>query len=381
MTYMALNHSPFAQARNRALASSTAALLLLLCSCRTSGPGATAMIASEPRSFPPGLADMRLHTESNRLYDACGVPVWLRGLNLPSLEWTNRGEHIIDSIKVVTADWKANLIRLPLSQDYRFGKTPDDRDGGRTYRAIVDRAVECRLRRQSLHCARTPLVQPRPMGLRRRQGGRRLCPDQLSVVFWNDLATRYKNHPAVIFGVYNEPHDVSWKIWREGGTVQDLPAKWNRDQARPTYEAVGLQKLYDTVRAVGAENVITVAGLDWGYDLRGVTNGYALQATNCIYETHPYRNKKNWDANFGGVCRVYPDYIGEFGGGPNDLDYGREIMDYAKAHQAHWSAWCFHPQAGPRMLKNWSYEPTVFGQFVKDTLAATPTQFPVTNTP
>jgi hypothetical protein len=28
-----------------------------------------------------------------------------------------------------------------------------------------------------------------------------------------------------------------------------------------------------------------------------------------------------------------------------------------------------HTNAGPTLIKNWNYEPTVFGQFVKDRLA------------
>ena len=45
------------------------------------------------------------------------------------------------------------------------------------------------------------------------------------MIFWHDLATRYKNHPNVIFGLYNEPHDVPWEVWRNGGMVTDIPAK------------------------------------------------------------------------------------------------------------------------------------------------------------
>jgi len=36
-------------------------------------------------------------------------------------------------------------------------------------------------------------------------------PDQNSVVFWKDCAAACRDHPAVIFDLYNEPHDVTCK--------------------------------------------------------------------------------------------------------------------------------------------------------------------------
>jgi hypothetical protein len=50
-------------------------------------------------------------------------------------------------------------------------------------------------------------------------------------------------------------------------------------------------------------------------------------------------------------------------------------MDYAAEHRIRcWTAWDFHPAAGPTLIKNWQYEPTAFGQFVKDILAQPPAQ-------
>jgi hypothetical protein len=51
---------------------------------------------------------------------------------------------------------------------------------------------------------------------------------------------------------------VSWEVWLSGG---DTGEGW---------QGVGMQKLYDTVRAAGADNLVIVGGLDWAYDLSGV---------------------------------------------------------------------------------------------------------------
>ncbi len=63
-------------------------------------------------------------------------------------------------------------------------------------------------------------------------------PDRNSLEFWKSVASAYKNHPAVIFDLYNEPHDVSWDIWHKGGQVTE---KAGRRTPAKTYEAVGMQ--------------------------------------------------------------------------------------------------------------------------------------------
>ena len=62
----------------------------------------------------------------------------------------------------------------------------------------------------------------------------------------------------MLFELYNEPHDVSWRVWKSGGDAGD------------GCQAVGMQQLYDAVRATGAENLVIIGGLDWAYDLSGV---------------------------------------------------------------------------------------------------------------
>ena len=354
-----------------------AALLVLFHSTGIGQPAGAGLIASQTRPFDPKLAPMQLHTKGTELFDANGKPVWLYGVNIASLEWRSDGDNVQESVSRAINDWRVNLIRLPLAQDRWFGKMTNQTDGGAAYRAIVDNLVDT--------CAAAHVYIDLDLhwsecGKWVNEGGKlgqHIMPDEHSVTFWHDLAIRYKNHPNVIFGLYNEPHNVSWDVWRNGGTVTDVPAKENPDQTRVTYEAVGMQKLYDTVRATGAQNLVTVSGLDWGFDLSGVLHGNAVTGTDFVYETHPYPFKKNWDMNFGEVSRQYPVYVGEWGfgernwGGTNGPAYAQQLMDYIKAHDIRmWTAWDLHPAAGPTLIKNWSYEPTTFGKFVKKQLAA-----------
>ena len=318
------------------------------------------------------VEEMRLRTDGTKVVDVHGKPIGLFGVNIASLEWRDDGDHVEESVHRAIADWKVNVIRLPLAQDRWFGKMPSQVDGGSAYRELVDKVVDiCATQRVyivlDLHWSNC--------GKWVNEGGRlgqHVMPDVQSAEFWRDAATRYKNRPHVIFCLYNEPHDVSWEAWRNGGTVTDVPSRQERDQTRVTYEAVGMQKLYDIVRATGAKNLITVSGLDWGYDLSGVLRGYAIEGRDIVYETHPYPQKREWDRGFGEVSRRFPVFIGEWGsvGNTEGLDYGRRLMEYAEQHDVQfWTAWDFHPQAGPTLIRNWSYEPTAFGSYVKDLLA------------
>lgn len=333
--------------------------------------------ASPTRPFDLKLEPMRLHTKGNKVLDAVGKPVWLYGVNIASLEWTTDGDHVQESVGRAINDWKVNLIRLPLAQDRWFGKMPDETDGGAAYRALVDKLVEtCAAARVYLDLD----LHWSDCGQWVNEGGelgQHNMPDKNSLLFWQDVASRYKNQPNVIFGLYNEPHDVSLAVWHDGGTVTDQPPIWNPDQARTSYKAVGLQKLYDTARATGATNLVTVSGLDWGFDLSGVLRGYEIKGSNLVYETHPYPFKDtDWDNTFGIISGKFPVYIGEWGFGgrwsnlTNDLKYARQLMDYARQHNLHWTAWDLHTSAGPTLIKNWQYDPTIFGQFVKEQLAA-----------
>jgi hypothetical protein len=93
-----------------------------------------------------------------------------------------------------------------------------------------------------------------------------------------------------------------------------------------------------------------------------------------VYETHPYPEKgRRWDKSFGEAGEKYPVYIGEWGYGKDDtnvLSYAQNLMDYAQQRNLSWAAWDFHPTAHPALIKDWTYEPTDFGKFVKDKLAA-----------
>jgi hypothetical protein len=187
--------------------------------------------------------------------------------------------------------------------------------------------------------------------------------DDNSLVFWSEVASRYRDDGRVLFELYNEPHDVSWQIWRSGGTVDG-------------FHAVGMQQLYDTVRAAGANNLVLLGGLDWAYDLSGVPDN-RVTGFNIAYATHPYntpnRQPAAWDRSWGFLTATDPVLVTEFGN-LNDpsctTDYASKVIRYADRHRAGWTAWGWYPGGCtyPALIEDWSATPSALGQVVQAAL-------------
>lgn len=328
-----------------------------------------------------------------QILDSKGESVVLRGVNCASLEWTSDGQgHIHESVRVAIDDWHVNHVRLPLSQDRWFGKAPEQKDEGQAYRALVDEVVRlC----ASKGCYIILDLHWSNVGEWGRNIGQHSMPDENSAAFWKDIAPLYANHPAVLYDLYNEPHDISWDIWLNGGTVTDRP-NGRRAGTPKTFQAVGMQKLLDIVRAAGAKNVVIVGGLNWAYDFDGILDGRRLKdpdGNGVIYANHAYNNKGHavdvWISRMEAAAAKLPVIVSEFGGsgGPNRRtgrsgggaaanptgdDWLLHVTQAIQDHNWSWTAWDFHPQAGPTLITGWDYTPTPdFGVFVKQMLAGT----------
>jgi hypothetical protein len=316
--------------------------------------------AAEPDGPPP------LKVDGKQLKTADGKAVRLKGLNIPSLEW-GQGEHLLESLGVAVDDWGANVVRLPLAQDRWFGHAKEKKDGGAAYRkavrAFVDQAA-------AKKCYVILDLHWSDAGVWGERVAQHKMPDDNSVAFWAEAAEAFADHPAVLFGLYNEPHDVSWDVWRDGGTVSE--ADRNAPGGKLEYHTPGMQKLLDVCRDKGAKNVVVAGGLDWAYDLSGVVKGHALadpRGNGVVYDTHIYPWKKDWDRHVTPAADKYAVLVGEFGPDRGDpAPFVAQVLEYIDGHELHGVAWCLHPGAKPNLIKDWKYTPTAFGEPVKKAL-------------
>ncbi len=182
----------------------------------------------------------------------------------------------------------------------------------------------------------------------------------LAEEFWKYMAAEYRNDRGVMFEIWNEPQNKN----------RDL--SWNDIRGY-------MERLYEIIRTQGANNVIIAPGVYWSYDLRNIRNN-PLKGENIAYAWHNYPEDLNlttWDNAIDGLYNQYPILVTEwgFGSDPNNwhysksTDFGDKIKDFIIEKGLHFTAWCWHGEWHPAMLrKNW-HDLTEFGVFTKKFLS------------
>ncbi len=278
-----------------------------------------------------------LYVSGNQILDN-GNAVKLKGVNVSGLEFTNSGGSsdpntlaptFQSNINSALNTFNSRLIRLPLCQDRWIGQGGTDDWGAPNYSssywAFVDGIVN-----QASNANAYVLLECHwsDMGTWGSNFGQHNFCDWNTNYFWSQIAARYANNPAVIFGLYNEPHDLasdgngaaSWNIWKNGGQITE-----QYHGATYQYWSPGQQTLVNTIRGTGAHNLIVAGGLDWAYDLRGLTGGSALSdpgGNGIAYDVHIYyftgsasykSDPANWNTEILPAAKQYPVLAGEFG--------------------------------------------------------------------
>src|SRR5436190_1867572 len=185
------------------------------------GAGGAAGGAAGTHKMAPG----GYYTDGPTIRDGAGNAHLFHGVARPSLEWNAVGEHISASDFALMAGWKANVVRLALNQDFWLQNS--------AYPGTVDQAI------QWAKAAGLDVILDLHWSDKGELGvgvGQQIMADTNSVTFWTQVATKYKGDGRVMFELYNEPHDNSWAVWRNGGSAGG-------------FQVVGMQQLYDSVRA------------------------------------------------------------------------------------------------------------------------------------
>jgi hypothetical protein len=317
----------------------------------------TGCSASAPHMAPGGY-----YTNGNTVCTAGGKSHFFHGVDRPSLEWSKTGQNLSADDFLLMASWKANVVRIALNQDFWIAASPFF-DAG--YAAQVDSAIGWAEAAGmdvilDLHWSdKGTLGSCNPAS----GGCQQLMADANSLTFWSDVAGRYKNDGRVLFELYNEPHDVPWPVWQNGGPTS---GGWT---------AVGMQQLYNAVRAAGADNLVVIGGLGWAFDLSGVPT-YRIAGYNIMYATHPYdgsseRSPQRWLPAFGFLTKTDPVIITEFGDVGCATSYSSQLIAYADLHAASWTAWAWFPGGCgfPSLIEDWTGTTSEVGAVVKAALA------------
>jgi hypothetical protein len=324
--------------------------------------------------------------------DSSGNVHIFRGLDRPSLESNNAGDSLSQGDYQVMQMWGANVVRVSLNQDFWLSDSPMYDP---SYQGTVDQQVQWAEGFNldvilDLHWSDKGDYTNAP-------GGQQQMPDQHSNTFWQQVANKYKGDPHVLFELYNEPILYPggsldpWGVWLNGG---DCSAA----SGGPTgfSGAVGMQTLYNTIRATGAQNLVIIGGIHYAYDLSGVPSHAIQNGSNIMYATHPYaqsdKQPGTWNTAFGSLSATAPVIATEFGNqqsgapnGPCDTTYLSEFIQYAgkqnpggtsgPSNKLSWTAWAFYVTTDqchyPTLLADY-YDPNSNGTVVMNALMAGP---------
>lgn len=235
-----------------------------------------------------GATGLAVHVRGNRLVDAAGNTLQLRGVNASGLEfvaiqnwsaadpWGGGGPNWT-AIK----SWKANAVRLPLNEASWLGSTCKDpstgatrnADPGKNYVATVTKAIDeatakglyvildLHMSAPGTYC---PMIQ------------NTMADSDNSIRFWTSVAQTYQNRANVLFELFNEPFvsqtayfsGNAWQYLMKGvggpftGFIEGTLAGGSANVSY-NWNIASMQSMVDAVRATGATNVVLVAGLNY----------------------------------------------------------------------------------------------------------------------
>ena len=324
------------------------------------GPSASFMVAASAHPMAPN----GYYVVGNTIYNAAGQPHLFHGVDRPSLESSSTGYMLSAADYQAMASWGARVVRIALCQDYWL-------PGAALYTADYATRVDQNI--TWAHAAGLDVILDLHWtdhgDLSNTAPGQQRMADANSIPFWQSVATRYQGDGRVIFELYNEPHDISWDVWLNGGDTGD------------GFTAAGMQQLYDAVRGTGAENLVIIGGNQWSYDLSGVPT-HRVVGHNIAYATHPYdwpgESPTDWMASWGFLAATDPVIATEFGNSPNSVacstPYYSSLIAFADAHNVSWTAWAWWVGGCtfPPLLADWSGTPNDIGTVVQNALRAYP---------
>jgi endoglucanase len=326
-----------------------------------------------------GLSPLR--AAGNRIIDVLtGEPVTLRGINRSGMEYSEPaiGGFLASAslsrtdIEQMVCGWGANVIRLPFNQDWalrgRGNFSAED------YRQALDEVISWAASFGAYTLLDLQWLDADAAFGRLSDGSvNRVAPlpNQASIELWAALAERYRDEPAVLFDLFNEPHaplkddQNPMYFLTEDGAIELSeprtfgPSEWNR----------WASKLATAIQDIHPRALVWVSGLDWGFDLREVH----IDLPNVVYSAHVYPNRprRQWKSKFGHGCSGNPVFIGEWGGSGGDLAWGSELISYMRTVACGWTTWSWVDQ--PRLVHDaraGDYTPTAFGSLVRSELAS-----------
>jgi endoglucanase len=309
-----------------------------------------------------------LHVAENQLVDRHGEPIRLLGVNRSGAEYACvQGHKPLPgpsgprAIAAMTA-WGVNAVRVPLNEHCWLGINGSPAGYSKAhYRAAIKRFV-ARLHKAGLYVV-LDLHWNAP-GSQRADGQRPMADLDHAPAFWASVARTFKHDHAIAFDLFNEPHDISWKCWRDGCA---MPGGWR---------SAGMQRLVAAVRKTGALQPVIATGMRWGTDLSGWLENRPRDPRNQlaaglhIFDFSYCTSPECWTKTVEPVARRFPVVATELGQRDCAAAFMDRFMNWADNADVSYLGWSWNPFGcgGPALIESWSGTPTGPGQQLRTRL-------------
>ncbi len=346
----------------RTVTTTVALVLVAAAACGSD----TASVDVPVTQAPPQLS---VAVSGNRLVDGRGNTIRLLGANRSGTEYAcAEGWGIFDgpsdaASAAAMAAWRMTAVRVPLNEGCWLGHPAlDPAHSGTNYRKAIGEYV------RALHDAGLIVVLDlhwSAPGDELPAKSPRMPNSDHSPAFWRSVAAQFKDDPAVVFDLFNEPREVDWPCWRDGCITQF------------GWRAAGMQSLVDAVRAAGAEQPVVVPGLNFANDLsqwlvhRPRDPLGQLAAGFHLYEGNTCNQVACWDAEVAPVAVQVPVVTTELGQTDCAHAFIDGFMAWADARGLSYLGWSWNPfdcEDQPALITSYDGSPTPYGVGLRDHL-------------
>jgi len=308
------------------------------------------------------------------------------------------------------ASWNINLVRIPLNEDAWLGihNCITDSGSAATLQNNLKQIVANANARGIYVDLDLHWTAPNSFGCPVGQGS--MLDSDNSANFWTSVANAFKDNPAVIFEMMNEPFGTNdYTNWVEpiggaapaGQSATDLSillnggtydngymyqcnngctlTQGNEYTASGTFTTAGMQQVLDAIRATGATNVVLSNPIGWAGEIQ---TWLGAQPTDPIHQL-----AAGWHEDGGGSSTTaaaqailtagYPILISEAYNAGSDatgaLDpVGASYFNWAMANKVGYSFWAWVPWSGGILTDTTSYAPNALGATLKTAYCGQP---------
>jgi endoglucanase len=247
----------------------------------------------------------QLKVKGTQLVDGQGSPVVLRGM---SFGWHNYWPRFYNKAAVqwLADDWQCNVVRAAMGVEPERGYMKDPQSSTAKVEAVVDAAIE-----KGIYV----IIDWHSHNINLQE----------AKTFFGEMARKYGKYPNVIYEIFNEPDQESWKEVKAYST-----------------------EVIAAIRAIDPDNIILVGSPHWDQDIHIVADDPLVNQVNIMYTLHFYAATHNKDLRKRGdyaLGKGIPIFISESAGmeasgngALNEEEWGQWI-DWAETNKISWITW------------------------------------------